>query len=398
MYPSQVLDSDNNVRQPRLSEPPPDITLPLKIVSRSLNTTEDNTQANKPQFHLSELPPDVILPANIVSKKNLEPLAEQSMVKTAGVDSSGHLSLKSIDYQSLISSEVNVSLETSSEKTEVLLDFQEMYQIIREVAISDSAGDAYAAVSANREFMTSDQPAYQKRQFGLGFGLVLFTQASGLLGKLLTIMQRRNSEQFGQVFGTNEVELLKVTNAATEEERLQPVGGELLWSERWTKRFKVSGEIATFQAAQNETAIEHLFRPMLPIAHNLGLVSDRALAMVFDRVVTKGLGGGLGWVIQFAGPLRSQQQWTNALNLLSFQDLLSFQQSVEWIPKADQNGQFNLVTHAALVGALRERGAVFLSTNEMMDKLLAAAEGTAKQRLDRLRHSDQFEDIVYRLN
>lgn len=410
MHASPALNSNNGLAKPQLSPPPPDITQPVEVVVRSQSlsteklpgsTDSDNQQNEKIRFQLSAPPPDVIqsvIPVTV-------PISELATAHTVGKENAPeqpaaekieNVSLKLSDYTMLIGSEPDLPSIPSQSPEAIPLDFQEMYQIIREVAVADSGETPYTAVSANLESLIHNQPA-QQRQFGLGFGLVLFTQASGLLGQLLTVMQRRDTDQFSQLFGPQTSELLAVTTASTEEARLKPIGGNVLWSDEWIARFQKSGAIPTFQAAQNETAIEYLFRPMLPIAHNLGLVSDRALAMVFDRVVIQGLGGGLRWILQSAGPLRTQMQRENALQLLGFKDLLSFQQTISWIPKADQNGQFNPTTHAALVGNLRELGAVFISQNEMMDRLLASSSGAAKQRLERLRHSDRFTDIVYRL-
>ncbi|MGH7451620.1 MAG: papain-like cysteine protease family protein, partial [bacterium] len=136
------------------------------------------------------------------------------------------------------------------------------------------------------------------------------------LGRVLQLMQRRDAATFVEIFGPESETLLAVTNAATQQERLQPVGGEPLWSATWVEKFRRAGEVPAFQAAQNEEAIEGLFRPMLKTAGRLGLISDRGLARAYDRVVTRGLGGGLRWLVQAAGALRTAAQRQHALQML----------------------------------------------------------------------------------
>jgi hypothetical protein len=208
-------------------------------------------------------------------------------------------------------------------------------------------------------------------------------------------MQARDPALFADIFGPTAGELLATTNAATPQDRLKPVGGELLWSVGWVERFRKAGAVPAFQAAQNEEAIEGQFRPMLNIAFNLGFVTDRGLAMVYDRVVTRGLGGGLRWVVQAAGPLRTAAQREQALALVGFDDVLQFQNAAGWTP---QTGRFGPETHAALVGALRRQGAISLPTSDdLAGRLVAAATGPARARLLRLRDLPAFGDTVYRL-
>jgi hypothetical protein len=173
------------------------------------------------------------------------------------------------------------------------------------------------------------------------------------------------------------------------------VNGEVLWSEKWLEKFRRAGQVPAFQAAQNEEAIAGQFRPMLRIAADLGFVSDRGLAMVYDRVVTQGLGAGLRWVVQTAGPLRTAMQRQHALQMLGYQNAQQFQQAMGDLP---QNGVFGPETHAALIAALREQGAAALPSNEdLMCRMITAANGNAKRRLLRLRDSTNLKDVVYSL-
>jgi hypothetical protein len=224
---------------------------------------------------------------------------------------------------------------------------------------------------------------------------VLFTQESGRLGHVLQLMQRRDAQAFADIVGPSATELLAVTNAGSPQERLQPIGGLPLWSDDWIARFKQLGAVETFQAAQNEEAIEAQFRPMSAIAAGLGLNTDRALAMCYDRVVARGLGGGLRWVVQVAGPLRTATQRANALATLGHADLRQFQ-TAAGLPAT---GAFTPETHAALVGALRRQGKIPVpSAEELIARLINNADGPARARLLRLRDSARLQDVRYRLD
>ncbi|MBX3086005.1 MAG: hypothetical protein KF716_30495 [Anaerolineae bacterium] len=303
------------------------------------------------------------------------------------------LGLKADDYSDQVG-----GIQDPEQAPEILagkvpLDVQEIYQIIREVVAVDSGAAPYAFVAADEEFNTPGHLAYQKRHFGLAVGIVRASQASGQLGHLVEIMQRRDPAAFSEIFGAEWQSLLATTNAAAEPDRLRPVEGQPLWSALWIERFKRAADVQSFQIAQNEHAIEHLFRPMLPTAYELGLMTDRGLAMALDRVVTQGLGAGLRWVVNAVGMLRTGLQRTTAMRLLGFESVAQLQAAAEWTP---QDGIFGSETHAALVGELRRRGLIPLPMmNEMMDRLVNAAEDSARTRLERLRHSTHFDDVIY---
>jgi hypothetical protein len=303
------------------------------------------------------------------------------------------LSLKESDYTNDIGDAPDAESADTQAVSNAALDNQEIYRIVREVALADSGDELYAAISVDREFTTPGQDSFQRRHFGLAFGLVLFTQESGHLGSVLRLMQQRDAAAFNDIFGPQADALLQVTNAKRPEDRLQPVGGEHLYAAGWVERFRRAGSVAAFQAAQNEEAIEGQFRPMLNIAFALGLTTDRALAMAYDRVITRGLGGGLRWLVRAAGPLRTSAQREHALAMLGFRDVTQFQQAVGWTPL---NGLFGPETHAALVGALRQQGLATLPTADQLSaRLVAQASGPARTRLQRLRDSATLTDIIY---
>ena len=158
-----------------------------------------------------------------------------------------------------------------------------IYRIVRAVAVSHSGERLYGAV---------------ERDPGLGllYGLVLFPQASPLLGAALRLMHARERDTFVATFGPASDELLVVTGAAQPRARLARVAGELLDGDVWRARFVAAGDVPAFWAAQHEVAIEQQFRPLLGTAFGLGLTTERALALAYDAVVARGLGGGLRWV------------------------------------------------------------------------------------------------------
>ena len=176
--------------------------------------------------------------------------------------------------------------------TDVELDMQEMYRIIRASAAGISGDDGYSAISSDRGEST-----------GLVFGLAHFRQSTGELGRVLAKMRERDAALFAQIFGADSDALIATTNAQTQQERLAPVGGMPLWSATWIDRFRLAGALPECQAAQNEIAIEHQLRPVLPVAFAHGLVSDRALAVVYDFAATLGTDNAMLAVIQSIGPM-----------------------------------------------------------------------------------------------
>jgi hypothetical protein len=163
------------------------------------------------------------------------------------------------------------------------LDNSTIYRIVRTVAESHSGARLYGAWEADPDL-------------GLLYGLVLFPQASPLLGEALRLMKARDASAFAATFGPDAEELLTVTGAPDRAGRLAPVGGEPLTSDAWRARFCAAGEVPAFWAAQNEVIIERQFRPMLGTVLNLGITTERSLAMAYDVVVARGLARGVEWL------------------------------------------------------------------------------------------------------
>jgi hypothetical protein len=272
----------------------------------------------------------------------------------------------------------------------VPLDIPEQVRILRIVARAESGSDAYAALAADPEFQDPAHPAYQSCHHGLSFGLVLFTQRSGLLGLVLRRAKARADaagsnlpaeQQFASLFGPQWQQLLRVTDpqlTPEAEDRVAPVEEHLLWEEPWLTRFRAAGQVPYVQAAQNEVALVELFDPILALARDLGFVTDRALALLLDRVVHMGLGGGRRFILQAIGPIKTEAERARALSALGFggDDIASFQRA-RALPV---DGKWGPITHAALIAALRELGpASPLPIPEpaaMLQALIAAAQGT----------------------
>ena len=282
--------------------------------------------------------------------------------------------------------------------------------IIEVVADLETGDDKYAAINPDGEYNDPTSPHYHKTHVGLSWGFVQFAQRYGALGQVLDACRRRDqragTDFFSDVFGRTQVdELLRVTAAADEEGRLAPVAGAPLWDVPWLDRFRQAGAITVFQEAQREMADQIFFVPNLKLAAGLGINTPRALAMLYDRCVHMGPGGGASWVVKTVGPIRSRADRDAALKRLGFPSLAAFKTDAglagddRWGPDV----------HAALVGRLRALGGgspISLPTCAEMEKQLVlaardeASRGgadwqAAADRLLALYTSDQLDDEPY---
>ena len=230
--------------------------------------------------------PAVTLPPDVVARATVAPQAQaQALGLAAPAPPAAPSWAKELDYADDVGP---VALPSAS--VEVANDV--IYRIIRAVAVAHSGERLYGAV---------------ERDPGLGllYGLVLFPQASPLLGAALRLMHARERDTFEATFGPASEELLVVTGAAQPRARLARVAGDLLDDDAWRARFVAAGDVPAFWAAQNEVAIEQQFRPLLGTALAFGLTTERALALAYDAVVARGLGGGVRWltdVLHATGP------------------------------------------------------------------------------------------------
>ena len=280
----------------------------------------------------------------------------------------------------------------------VPLTIPEKFRIVRIVAQAESGSDGYSAINADTEFNDpSNTTHYQKKHVGLSWGLVQFTQRHGALGKVLSACARRDPARFSAVFGPSAETLLSVVTASDEEARLAPVDGALLWEEPWLSRFRAAGAEPAFQAAQNEIAIVDYLDPQLPFCRALGLDTDRAIAMVYDRSVHRGVGGARRFVAEAVIPIRTQADRDTALSALGL-DIRGLQQ----LGGVPVDGVWGPRTAAAAVEQLRALPSspiAIPSRDEMLRLLVKAATGTrAEKRLTRLSTSSELSDVVYRIS
>ena len=286
-------------------------------------------------------------------------------------------------------------------------------KVIEAVAKFESGGgkNPYKAINADTEFASLKwHDAYQKYHIGLSYGLVQFTQDGGSLGKLLVMMRERDKAAFERIFGNGDArlaqKLIDVTNAqgasssqvkGGRSARVQPVDGADLWVTPWKERFEAAGDHIPFQSAQNELASSEYLDPILQFCEWLGLNTDRAVAMVYDRSVQMGVAGAKKWIIGAVGPVSTSALQLEALKALGKKDIKSFQQSFGVVP---DDGKWGPTTHAAMVSALRALGTgspIPIPTREqMLDAMVRNAAGNFwEKRVRDLRNSTEFSDTAF---
>jgi hypothetical protein len=273
---------------------------------------------------------------------------------------------------------------------------------------SGTTGNPYKAINADTEFSSITwHEAYKKYHIGLSYGIVQFTQDGGSLGTLLTMMRDRDKAVFDKTFGGAKLadELINVTTATGpisrdtkggRSVRVQPVDGKDIWLSPWKERFEAAGDHTPFQAAQNELANSEFLEKILEFCNFLGLDTDRAIAMVYDRAVNMGVGGGKKWVIGAVGPISTNALQQLALKALGKKDLKEFQKGAGL--KVD--GDWGPMSHAAMVSALRALGStspIPIPTREqMMDSMVRAAAGKKwEHRVVGLHDSGEFSDSAF---
>jgi hypothetical protein len=266
----------------------------------------------------------------------------------------------------------------------------------------------YGAIRADAEYSGvygPEHPAYQRYHLGLSFGVALFNQEHGDLGKLLEAFRERDASKFSEIFGKETESLLRVTRStgpsSTETPdgrsvRLQPINGADLWQEPWVSRFREAGYHKPFQAVQNKLAAELFLDPMLSFAHSVGLVTERSLAVLTDRAAELGVGPAQQWVINAVGPFQTALQRHQALAALGFESIRAFQNAH---PGTDTNGQWGPMTHAAAVAELRSRGnspVPLPSVDQMLDTFVRRSARTPSfDRVRALRHDSRLSDTPF---
>src|SRR4051812_31482545 len=190
--PATALGDSSNGEAFRRSNPAPPVRQAVSVVkpppeSQAGVSSQELEQAGN-GFKRSNPPPAQKQRVAIVEGAQVSASAQIAAEESHQLADQS-LSLKAEDYAEEIGDAPDPEHEPQQSGERVALDNQEIYRIIREVALADSGADLYSAISADREYQARGQSS---RHFGLGFGLVLFTQASGHLGSILRLMRRRD--------------------------------------------------------------------------------------------------------------------------------------------------------------------------------------------------------------
>ena len=126
---------------------------------------------------------------------------------------------------------------------------------------------------------------------GVSYGILQWTQKSGSLGRVLRAMAAADPVAFGRFFGASWAKLLEVTGRAS----LESVDGAVLWAEPWVSRFVAAGRWPAFQQVQARDAAESEYMAgAIEIARLLGVSSERAMVLCYNRTVHQGPAGALG--------------------------------------------------------------------------------------------------------
>lgn len=136
---------------------------------------------------------------------------------------------------------------------------------------------------------------------GLSMGILQWSQRTGQLGKLLTAFHAHDSAKFTAVFGPRAASLL----AHTVSGSLAPLEGALLWHSPWKERFTQAGAYEPWQRVQDQLAAagEHM-RAAEQCAALLGIRTERAMVLFFDRAVQQGQNGAVRIARELAARLQ----------------------------------------------------------------------------------------------
>ena len=153
-------------------------------------------------------------------------------------------------------------------------------RVVRVIAQTEGGG-RFDAINPNNEGKKNPPGP------GLSFGFIQWTQESGHLGELLARMREADRVTFDAVVGGPSVadELIRTTRAGS----LAPVAGAVLWDPRWTSKFIALGRHPAFIEAQLNQAADGIhMQKAIEAARSIGILSERGLALAFDRAVQQG--------------------------------------------------------------------------------------------------------------
>jgi hypothetical protein len=334
-------------------------------------------------------PPDlvnVLAPSQEAAGATGSPVA--AAAATPDTEAAGATNLHDEDYAQDVPAEPLVLEPLPAPASGQPLDNEEAFRIAMTVADGWSGTDGWAAVGEDLEARSHGSDATSARHLGLGFGLLLFTQESGLLGEVLRLFRERDPDAWGQAFGSDAAALLATLTAGVAEQRLAPVGGSLVWEAPWPERFRGAGGLPPCQYAQNEVAVERVVRPTADLALALGLTTDRGLAMAVDFVVAGGVGRGLHRLVAAACPFTSSTDIEEAMRSVGCADVAAVQARAD-VPRT---GLWDPATVAGLMSLRREAGLDRAGSEELQGRLISRSSGPRRDRLRALRSSTTLDD------
>lgn len=141
-------------------------------------------------------------------------------------------------------------------------------------------------------------PAFGRAQANIGgrglcFGIGRFCQIDGSLGVYLKACKDEDAAAYAARFTLKDQDLseqlLQVCTSDSESGRMAPVGGQELWSRDWIAVFKEAAKHPAFQDMQFRAAAETRLIPLVDMADQMNMTSERALAMIVDRAVQTGV-------------------------------------------------------------------------------------------------------------
>lgn len=134
---------------------------------------------------------------------------------------------------------------------------------------------------------------------GVSYGILQWTQLGGGLYTVLSRMRAADPAAFDAAFGGSAAALALL--AHVKEKNMGPLQGALLWNEPWLSRFRAAGKVASLQAAMWQAAIESDYmQAAVDIARLLGVSTERAMVVYYNRTVHQGAGGALKAARQLA--------------------------------------------------------------------------------------------------